>query len=167
MSNEYTPLSERTSSYEPTKGPWGRVSDLVMLASKKGSLDELGISFLNRTLIALAKEAHDKAITEGRTDTEQIIKEMLKPFEPFEPYTTPEIQKEAGKQKTHDVTEKQDTTQTIREEDLVRRRKMSPEQLQQFLKHKEKTELTRKEKQDRRKGKHQQRQKNQLRDLYK
>jgi len=163
MSNEYTPLYERTYSYEPIKGPWGRPADLVILASKKGWLDELGISFLNRTLIALAKEAHDKAITEERTDTEQIIKEMLKPFEP---YQTP-IEKEAAKQKTHDVTEKQDVTQTIKEEDLIRRRKMSPEQLQQFLKHKEKTELTRKEKQDRRKGKHQQRQKNQLRDLYK
>jgi len=43
---------------------------------------------------------------------------------------------------------------------------MSPEQLQQFLKHKEKTELTRKEKQDRRKGKHQQREKQKLKDYY-
>lgn len=162
---EYTPLFERTSSYKPVEGPWGRPSDLVRYASNKGWLTELGVSLLDEKLIIQAKAAHDNALEELKQkeewtgeDTERTVKNMLQPFGEIE------MAKKAGKQKSYDTTEKSKDKMTINQEDLITKTRM-PEDLRQTLQqNKPKVEQTQKDKQRKRRGKFQQKEKQKLRD---
>jgi hypothetical protein len=72
----------------------------------------------------------------------------------------------AGKQKGFDTTEKTEETQTIRTRDMIGKRKMGPEELQNYLRMKQKRELTKKERSKNRKGKQQQNERKRLRDMY-
>ena len=173
MSNKYTPLSERTSSYEPTKGPWGRPSDLVHYARKKGWLDELGVNFLDKELIVQASDTHSKSIEEWEQsgewtddDTQRNVLDMLKPFGDIDNEVN-EV-KEAGR-KMHDTKEKKDkeTPQTIKHEDLMTNKRMPADIRDDLSKSKAKVEPTSKEKQENRKGKYQQKQKQDLKDYTK
>ena len=168
MSNEYTPFSERTVA-GPTKGPWGRPSDLVHYARKKGWLDELEVSFLDKELIVQANDMHSKSLEEWEQkgewkdeDTERNVIDMLKPFGELE---TKEL-KEAGKRRMHNTEKNKDKNapQSIEQKDLITDRRMPKDLREQLDKNKPKVEPTEKDKLRRRRGKEQQKQKQKLQD---
>jgi hypothetical protein len=165
MEKEYSPLFERTSKKQP-KGPWGGPSDLVHYAKSNGMLDELNVSFLDFDLIVEANNAHLKTLDSydqkedkswNESDTKEAAQLMINLF------------KEAGKNKMYDTRPKKDKNapQTITQQDVMQNSKMPEDLKNSLMLSKPKVEKTKKDKQKNRKGKYQQKLKQQLKDYTK